>query len=361
MAIDFPSPATPGQIFNPGKGVSYIWDGTSWNIVTTASPLTADRRNRVVNPAIQASQEQGNSNGTASGYFMADQWQGNFASSSTINCARSGTIGAPGAIGITASPAETSAAAGEYIQFYQSLEGTVVADLNLGTATSTQMVIAFDIFAIVAGTYWVAFGTYLGTHTWLGSYTIAAGEVGTWVRKVVVIPYGAITAGTWTGDNTGCAGLHFALHCGTTYSAAAGFQAGNFIAGPGQALGLSVAGTVYLRNVGLYADPNNTGLAPPFEVPNYADELSRCQRYWEAQNFYINGYHVAGNQVTALVFHKVWMRTTPTIVYGISSYGNASGIQTIGANDAGVLGVGVTITGTGGCNAQGTAYSSARM
>jgi hypothetical protein len=37
----------------------------------------------------------------------------------------------------------------------------------------------------------------------------------------------------------------------------------------------------YIFDVGLYLDPNNTGVAPPWQMPDEAEELRACQRYWE--------------------------------------------------------------------------------
>jgi len=269
----------------PVDGVPYVRKNGAWS-----SALTAETRNRIVNGAMQISEENGNTEGTTSStnFFAADQWIGNSVSSSGINAGRQAAAGAgpgsarPYAIGLIASPIEAVAAAGEYSQLYQIIEGTRIADLLLGTAQSMAMVIAFDVYLPVAGTYWASFGQATGTHCWLGSYTISAGEINTWVRKTVTIPFGAINTGTWRIDTGASATLHFAFHCGSTYTGVAGFQAGNFIAGPGQALGLSTVNSCWITNVGLYADPDRTGVAPKWVMPDYAQDLEACMRYWQS-------------------------------------------------------------------------------
>jgi hypothetical protein len=292
---------------------------------------TAQSYNRIVNGAMQHSQEN-SASVTISGAYPADQWVLSYASSSTIYAVRSNpAAGSPSNhILLQASPVETAAAAAEYVQLVQTIEGSRVADIGLGLSSHKQIVIAFHTKLSVAGTYWVAIGTINGSHSWLGSYTISAGEVDTWVRKTVVIPAGAINAGTWSVDNTGSATLHFTYHCGTTYTGAAGFQAANVVAGPGQALGLSVTTGCALSNVGLYLDPNATGVPPPWVTPDYASELAACQRYFEqlANNDIMLCLRVdAAAQSYAPWYFKAVKRVVPAIAItgqtgpgGITSY-----------------------------------------
>ena len=183
--------------FNDGD--SSQWVQINVPNVTGLAPSTA--RNRIVNGAMQISQEFGSTGTAVNGAFTADQWQLNFVSSSTINSARFGPAAAgPGSpqpymLAMSASPLETAAAAGEFASFYQSIEGIRVSDFGWGSAAAKQAVLAFDVNVPVAGTYWVNIrNTPTTTHTFLGSYTIAASEINTWVRKFVIIP---LTAGAW--------------------------------------------------------------------------------------------------------------------------------------------------------------------
>ena len=283
--FDFPYPPTENQVFTPPGGPTYVFKSPAWTQASVGSitPPTAQTRNRVVNPAMQISQENGNAAGTVSLYYAADQWHSAFFSSSTITVQRQTLPLRPnGSLVIVATPAETAAAAAEFVTLAHKLEGNSIADFIFGTTNSRQVVIAFDVHVPVAGTYWVSFVNGTATHTWLGSYTISAAEVSEWVRKTIVIPAGVLDAGTWSTDNTLGAYLRFNFHCGPSLVGVAGFQAGNLHAGPNQALGLSTtASACYLTNVGLYLDPDNTGIAPPWQMPDEADELRACQRYWQ--------------------------------------------------------------------------------
>jgi hypothetical protein len=330
MSFQFPNSPAVNDSFTPVGGPTYTWDGLVWKM-GVALGQTAQPYNRVVNGAMQISQENGNNGGTASGFYPADQWSATFTSSSTITVARSQVatagpgVAQPYSIYMSASPAETSAAAAENAAFLTTLEGTRLCDFQLGGA-SKQFVITFDTYIPVAGTYWISLVNGGATHSWLGSYTISAGEVNTWVRKQVVIPAGAINAGTWPTDTALCAYLRFACHCGSNWTGVAGFQTGNWIAGPGQALGLSTANPCFITNVGLYLDPNNTGVAPPWVTPDYASELAACERYWIMQWMSMGG-SAPGNMNVGFAL-PVSMRTIPASAQ--VSGGVISGMTAIG-------------------------------
>jgi hypothetical protein len=241
------------------------------------------RRNRIVNGAMLISQENGTSPVTADGAFIADQWTLNRSSSSTIT-ALSGRAASPSdiaaALGVSASPAETSAAAGEFVLFMQAIEASSLVDFKWGSGAALAAVVAFHVNLPVAGTYWVGITNSASTHSFLASYTISSGEVGTWVRKQIVVPAGAINAGVWPVGSVRGAFIRWCFHCGSSNTGVAGFQTGSVLAGPGQALGLSTAGSCYLSNVGLYLDEDNTGIPPKWEMPDEAEELRACQRYY---------------------------------------------------------------------------------
>jgi hypothetical protein len=119
--------------------------------------------------------------------------------------------------------------------------------------------------------------------------------------------------------------LMFTFACGTTLTAPAnGWQAGNFIAGPGQ---FNLLGTVnnqaQIWDVGLYADPNRTGLPPAFQVPDYALDLMECQRYFEtASGASIYGYQLAGAAIQSNYPFKVKKRVVPSM--GTLSWGSTN-------------------------------------
>ena len=71
--IDFPNSPTDGQVFY-ANGVPPIWIYNTAKGAWLRNKGTAGPANKIVNPTMQISQQNGNTQGTASGYYMADQW-----------------------------------------------------------------------------------------------------------------------------------------------------------------------------------------------------------------------------------------------------------------------------------------------
>ena len=71
MPFDFPSSPTAGQIFTPPGGPTYR---LAESALAGAQRATAETRSRIVNGAMQISQENGNTAGPAAAISSADQW-----------------------------------------------------------------------------------------------------------------------------------------------------------------------------------------------------------------------------------------------------------------------------------------------
>jgi hypothetical protein len=76
MAFNFPNSPTEGQIYTDAtSGAQYIYRNGVWMQSSAAQiKLSAQTRNRIVNPAMQISQENGNAVGSTNSYYPADQW-----------------------------------------------------------------------------------------------------------------------------------------------------------------------------------------------------------------------------------------------------------------------------------------------
>ena len=75
MSFDFPNSPTNGQVFAPTGGPVYVYTGGVWKMQGSGQVVTAEARNRIVNPAMQITQEFARgTNLSASGAYLADQW-----------------------------------------------------------------------------------------------------------------------------------------------------------------------------------------------------------------------------------------------------------------------------------------------
>lgn len=242
------------------------------------------RKNYIVNPGFAVSQENGNASSTADGYYFADQWQMWHSQDGTLTVERGyDAVNYYGFVTVTS--ADASLGATQFAQFGQTLEGLRVADLEFGLSTAKQVVLAFDWYS-PAGTYAVVLRNAATDRSYVAEFAVAGGEASTWVRRTVVIP--GDTSGTWPKTAVAGCSIGFSIACGSTYQTTPGaWQAGNYLGTASMSNGIGTTSATFgLRRVGLYADPDETGVAPPFVLPDYDDDLRSCQRYWESSYRY---------------------------------------------------------------------------
>ena len=81
---------------------------------------TAETRNRIVNPAMQISQENGNTASTASGFYPADQWASSVVGTAAFQSQRVQVTtpnGSMNRLRFTVNTVDTSLAAGDFVGF----------------------------------------------------------------------------------------------------------------------------------------------------------------------------------------------------------------------------------------------------
>jgi len=204
---------------------------------------------------------------------------------------------------------DAAIATDDYAQVVTRIEGIRIVDFRWGSASAKQVILRFG-FKGPAGTYHVAIGN--GTRSYVAAMTITAGQANTDTEQIFVVP-GDVT-GTWTtGTGMGCH-VSICLAAGTSFHGVLGWQAGNFLATSAQWNGVNGANIFELFDVGLYLDPDNTGVPPKWQMPDEAEELRACQRYW--QKIFMNITFVAaaaGNYLGVSVPWLVPPRTTPAI------------------------------------------------
>jgi hypothetical protein len=312
-----PSSPAAGQMWwesDTGRLLIFYNDGNTsqWVQINGPSPVvgTAEARNRIVNGAMQISQENGSNIGTYGGYYPADQW---VTSVTGILFSTRKTVPTAHQIEIMATTGKPSLAAADALGLVQLIEGNRVWDFRYGTAAALPSILRFDVYCL-AGTYAVAFRNAANDRSLVKSFVVPVSGVWT----TITIPVPGDTLGAWNVD-TGIGlsvGFYFAVgSMGLT--SGTGWQAGNFYGATGMTNGAAATGnTHYIANVGLYLDPNNTGIAPPWQMPDEAQELVACQRYWERSGQFVglNTTSVTtGNSYTAVNSWKVPKRSVPAV------------------------------------------------
>jgi hypothetical protein len=317
MAINFPAAPTEGQKFEQGATL-YTFTSGVWN----ASPLpTALPFNYIVNPCFQISQQNARTTGQASGYYTADQWVGaaNNAGSEWMPRFYSNAIVTPNGSQYMLSAAmqfSGSDVAGNYLCTIQNIEGNRIADLKYGTTGAKWSVLSFWVRNQVSRDYTYAVALRNGANNRSISWPllVPAYPVNAFYYFSFAVP--PDTAGTWPKDNSVAMSLSFTTYCNANLRApAAGvWTAGNYLGVAGMVNDIIVTpGTFLFGDVGLYADPNQTGRAPPWQTPTIRQSLADSQRYWQKQN-HVFGLAYSGttaNPGRANVPNYAMMRATP--------------------------------------------------
>jgi hypothetical protein len=292
------------------KGLWYrgVFGGT-WGPWVGLATKTADARNRFINGAMQISQQYGDAL-IGLGY-PADQWNHSYISTGAATAQRVQTVTpnkSKDRLQFKVTTADTSIAAGEYWLIMQRLEGLNIEGFGWGAAGAKQVVLRFGIKG-PAGTYAVAIRNGAANRSFIATFTIA-NNVDT--EQVIVIP-GDVT-GTWPSDETHALQVAFTFCTGATFVGVLGWQAGNFVGGPGMSNGLLTVGNTFeLWDVGLYLDPDNTGVPPKWEAPDVATEMIKCQRYWQSFYGLWNGAGVSSANFLAVYVIPITPRTTPAL------------------------------------------------
>ncbi len=327
-----------------------------------AAAATASMRNRIINAGMQVSQERGSAtiSCTTGNTYIMDGWVA-VLSATPGGTAVFGQVfsitpgGSPTRLRLSVSVADGTIAAGNFYAIAQQIEGLRIADARFGSASARHLLLRFGVRSSVAGTAGVFVRNSAGNRAWLGTITIAPSEVGTDVVKTLTIP--GDTSGTWLTTSGIGMTVGVCLAAGTTYQGVAGWQAGDLLTTSSQSNFMGTgAATFDLFDVGLYVDASAAGTFPIWELPDFSEEMTAAQRYWEASY----NYGVGPSTVTAagasvgptqsggagaaliMVTFATRKRATPTVLVYDTSTGTVGQM-----NDGGAVTSAATVSAAG--------------
>jgi hypothetical protein len=327
-----------------------------------SSAVLNQYKNYIVNPGMRISQENGTSSGTASGYYPVDQFVAGHSQDGTLTFAQvqgSTPGGSTHRIRMTVTSADASIAAGQFATLSHFLEGAKVDDLLFGTNIARQIVLRFG-WKSPAGTYAVSLRNDAANRSFVREFTISGGEANTDTVQTVTFP--GDTTGTWPTGTVRHSIIGWAFAVGSTYQTTAdSWQTGNYFGTSSTSNGIGTGSAVFeLFDVGMYADPEATGVAPPFILPNYDEDYTACQRYWFKRESFTAYVSAATSTMTEMINFPVAMRSAPSMSAAVSYQLNVSSIA---FNNATTLGARATIVSdaVGAAEWTGTVSLSARM
>lgn len=303
-------------VFRSAIGLGYADEAakSALRANANAASLLDLRRNRIVNPCMQVSQQNGDSVVASNGAYVADQWQ-LFRDLSSGNVqaqlvAVTTPAGAEYRIRLSVTVAQAAMGASDYFHLLQPLEGSRVRDFLFGTANARPGVVRIGINA-PAGTYCATIINAAGDRAFVGEIVIGAGEAGTDVIKEVA--FVGDTAGVWPNGDVRGWSLSINFAAGSNFQGVAGWQAGAKWVTANQTNGLASDTNVFeIFDVGLKMDPDGTGVYGQFEMPEYGQALRDCQRYYERETADVVLCYYATNLHQAVIWFKTDKRVVPT-------------------------------------------------
>jgi hypothetical protein len=264
-----------------GGNLAFADEDQLWlQVFPKEGSVAADTRNRVINGAMIVSQEYAVDTSLTVNTFPWDQWQTSWVTGGSP-AAFARTIDGENYLRINSGlTVDVAIAATDIVYTITKIEGQNVKDFLWGTAAAKPAVLRFQARCATVSNLTIGVAVKSGVTAGDRCFIKNIALTSAWQDFVIPIP--GDTSGTWKTDITAGILISFCAMAGANYAGGTdnAWNTGNYYGTPGNIMAV-VQSCMDIRKVGLHLDPNNTGFAPPFEVPDYSEELRKCQRYWQ--------------------------------------------------------------------------------
>ena len=330
------------------------------------SQTALSNRNLIINGACAVSQRSTSvSSVTSGGYKTVDRFGLTLNSSGTFTVSQSST--APGGFANSLKfDCTTADASPDYFIIEHKIEGQNLQQLKKGTSNAESVTLSFYVRSSKTGTYQVNLRDNDNSRQ-IGS-TYAISSANTWERKEIT--FAGDTTGAFDNDNASSLEIEWWLAAGSTYNSGAvptAWEAqsnGDRAAGLNVAIGASTSDDFHITGVQLELGEQAT----PFEHRSFADEMIRCQRYYQevaSGSTYFAGNGLGTTNIIVGIPLATSMRATPSIKQNGYTFHRSGNVNSSGANpsvsnffyDIGRNAVGVRISGWASNNTDEVAYN----
>ena len=307
-----------------------------------ASYQQGQRKNFIFNGDMAICQRatSASSLGATSGYHVQDRWRLSLGGSNTVRFTMSQDSETPdgfaNSMKLDCTTAETNLgdSTSDYVIVEQRLEGLDLQTLNKGDSDARALNVSFSVRSPKTGVHTVTLYDTSNTRSISTTYTIASAN--TWENHSV--SFAGDTSGAIPNDNTEGLTLWFWLMASTDYTSGtfntswASHVAANACNSSQVNVFDSTDNNFYLT--GVQMELGNT--ATEFQHETYAENLARCQRYYE--DWPLGSYTSTGNSYATNAFvgcqfpFRVTKRATPTLGHPTigQSTGNVSATNATG-------------------------------
>ena len=292
-------------------------------------------RNVIINGAMNVAQRS--TSETALGadtstYRTVDRWKINTSSTAgrfTMTQDSSAPSGFANSTKFDCTTADTSIAAGEFLQFEQLIEGQNLQAFAKGTSDAKPFAVSFYVKGNASATYVCELFDSDNSRQVSKTFNVTTD----WTRVELTFP--ADTTGAFNDDNASSLALVIHLHAGSTYTSGTLNTTWGSVTQANRVVGISsffdsTARTFFITGVQLEVGQNPT----EFEHEPITVTENKCFRYFENYRG-VNthgGNYDGGSTYIGHIFYKVRKRTQATLT-GVS--GNYSSLQT---SSSGTLG-----------------------
>jgi len=279
--------------------------------------------------------------GASTGYHTVDRFATEFTTSGRMTQSQAAITDLPGfkyALKCDCTTADTSVDAAEYTLINHRMEGYTVNGLASGTSSAKKSTVSFYVKGNASATYVLEL-IKAGDRHINKTFSVTT----SWSR--VSITFDGDTTTQLAQDNTQELSVNIWLHAGSNYtSGSLQTSWGSYVAA-NRAVGISSFFDSTDRELFITGMQYELGeVATPFKHESYADNLARCQRYFQISGT-ARTYGIVANQHTATTCYsnlRWWqlMRAAPTVTIGATSdYNvyNATENITISDIDAGQI------------------------
>ena len=324
IKLQAPSAVTADTTFTLPDG-----DGTADQVLKTDGSGQlgfADRHSNpslIINGAMQVAARGTSETGvTTTGVFVLDRFVINVADTAEYTISQSTTTpdGFANSMKWDNTTANASPSSGQYALFSQKIEGQNLQHLKYGTASAQSVTLSFWVRSNKTGTYIAELLQPDASNRHINkAYTISSAD--TWEHKTIT--FSGDTSGVINNDNGSGLSVTWWLGAGSDYSSGTLQTSWGALDQTARAVGNvnlsdSTSNEWYITGVKLEVGSTAT----PFEHRSYADELIRCQRYYQrlasdgAYDALMDGMHLVTTQFFAMHSFPTTMRTEPTMSGG---------------------------------------------
>ena len=317
---------------------------------TTPNPYNTVGKNLVINGAMQIAQRGTSTTGITSGatYPACDRFQFILGTIGTYTVSQDtdSPDGFSNSFKIDCTTADASPAAGDYLIFYQKIEGQMCQQLAKGTASAKPVTLSFWVKSNKTGNMQVNIRD-MDNARLIGNI-VTINSAATWEKKSLT--FAGDTTGALNNDNGNSLQLEWWLDSGSDSSSGSvptSWQANaDADRNAGGTLALADSTSNYINITGVQLEVGES--ATEFEHRPYGTELQLCQRYYElhtpidVNSAIWSSYGATYNYV--IWYFKVPKRTTPSFSgtymgtidnitpYSVNSYSSGSSYASYGYN-----------------------------